>query len=101
MLRRPSRCLTPKAPAPATAIRIAVSDPLRSMVDCCTSSTGRSADLSGRAFRRKTGRFEETPDKRGSAGALQHEVAERRIGRGHVVEAIELLGIAPEGSAHD
>src|SRR5215831_7940428 len=66
MAASPSRCLMPKAPAPATAIRM-----------------GLALFLAGRA------------------GGPDHEVADRGVGPGDVVEAVKLLDGGPHGTAHD
>src|SRR5215831_15765297 len=66
MAARPSRCLMPKAPAPANAIRMRL-----------------DLFLAGRA------------------GGPDHEVPDRGVGPGDVVEAVQLLDGGPHGAAHD
>src|SRR5258708_194143 len=72
MFARPSRCLMPKAPVPASAIFISVSPTL-----LC------SALLLG------------------GLGGPQHEVPDGGVGTWHMVEAVKRLGLRAERAAHD
>src|SRR5580704_5782082 len=63
MFARPSRCLMPKAPVPASAIRM----------------SGLLVSVSG----------------------PKHEVPDRGVRSGHMVEAVEFLHLGAQGAAHD
>src|ERR1700733_15720878 len=65
MSARPSRCLMPKAPAPASAIRMGL------------------------------------VLLRGLVSGPDHEVADRGVGSGDMVEAVQLVDLGAHGTAHD
>src|SRR5215469_1417184 len=83
MFCRPSRCLVPKAPVPASAIFIwsaSLPLPVGKNQPACLARTSRL----GRGF-----------------DGLQHQVPDGGVGAWHVVEAVKLLGLRAEGAAHD